>query len=81
MLPTLLILTGCITVEPPENPFTIDDDGDGYTEFEGDCDDRDPNIFPGSVTEATSGECMKDADGDGFGDIDVEGDFDAGTDR
>ena len=80
MLPTLLILTGCITVEPPENPLAIDDDGDGYTEFEGDCDDRDPDTFPGSVTESTFDECMKDSDGDGFGDVDAAGEFDAGTD-
>ena len=80
MLTTLLILTGCITVDPPENPLAIDDDGDGYTDFEGDCDDRDPNTFPGSVTEAASDECMTDSDGDGFGDVDVSGYFDAGTD-
>lgn len=80
MLSTLLILTGCITIDPPENPLAMDDDGDGYTEFEGDCDDRDSETFPGSVTEATSDECMKDADGEGFGDSDVEGEFDAGTD-
>ena len=80
MFPTLLILTGCITVEPPKTPLAIDDDGDGYTEFEGDCDDRDPDTFPGSVTEAMSNECMKDSDGDGFGDVEVSGDFDAGTD-
>ena len=80
MLPILLILTGCITVEPPENPLAIDDDGDGYTEFEGDCDDFDSNTFPGSVNEATSNECMKDSDGDGFGDVYISGYFDAGTD-
>ena len=80
MLPTLLILTGCITVDPPKNTLAIDDDGDGYTEFDGDCDDRDPDTFPGSVTESTSTECMKDSDGDGFGDVDAAGEFDAGTD-
>ena len=80
MLSTLLTFTGCITIDPPNNPLAIDDDRDGYTEFEGDCDDRDPNTFPGSVTEATSNECMKDDDGDGFGDVTVTGDFDAGTD-
>ena len=80
MLSTLLILTGCITIEPPENPLASDDDGDGYTEFEGDCDDLHPETFPGSVTEATSNECMKDSDGDGFGDVDVTGEFDPSTD-
>ena len=60
--------------------MAIDDDGDGYTEFEGDCDDRGPNTFPGSVTEATSGECMLDSNGDGFDDANVGGKFDVGTD-
>ncbi len=80
MLSILLTLTGCISIDPPENPLAIDDDRDGYTEFEGDCNDQDPNTFPGSVTEATSNECMKDDDGDGFGDVDVSGYFDVGTD-
>ena len=75
-----LLFTGCITIEPPNNPLAIDDDGDGYTEFEGDCDDLDPETFPGSVTEATSNECMKDSDGDGFGDVEVAEYFDSGTD-
>ena len=34
MFPTLLILTGCITIDPLENPLAIDDDGDGYSDFE-----------------------------------------------
>ena len=80
MLQMILICTSCLTVEPPNNPLAIDDDGDGYTEFDGDCDDRDPDTFPGSVTEATSNECMKDSDGDGFGDSSGWGLFDAGTD-
>ncbi|MEL6342093.1 MAG: putative metal-binding motif-containing protein [Myxococcota bacterium] len=31
------------------NPLDIDDDGDGYTENEGDCDDLDPNFNPGEI--------------------------------
>ena len=27
----------------PNNPLSTDDDGDGYSEFDGDCDDNDPN--------------------------------------
>ena len=51
MLPTLLILTGCITIDPPNNPLAIDDDGDGCTEFEGDCDDSNLTMFVGFATE------------------------------
>lgn len=60
MLRTLLILTGCITVDPPENPLTIDDDGDGYTEFEGDCDDSNPFAFPGAAENKSDSECWTD---------------------
>jgi len=31
------------------NPQNTDDDGDGYTEMQGDCNDCDPNVSPGSV--------------------------------
>ena len=30
----------------------LDDDGDGYSEDEGDCDDSDPDIYPGSKNGA-----------------------------
>lgn len=38
-----------------------DFDKDGFTENQGDCNDRDPNEFPGQVW-------LKDADGDGYSD-------------
>ena len=53
----LWLLIGCLTVEPPNNPLAIDDDGDGYTEFEGDCDDRNPNSFPGAAENESTTEC------------------------
>ena len=36
----LLTVFGCY--EPKGNPLAVDDDGDGYSEFDGDCDDTDP---------------------------------------
>lgn len=33
----------------PVDPATIDDDGDGYNENQGDCNDGSPAIYPGAV--------------------------------
>ena len=60
MLPSLFILTDCITVEPPENPLAIDDDGDGYTEFDGNCYDLNPFAFPGAAMNKSDIECLTD---------------------
>ena len=57
--PLLLALGFLACDQTPDNPLEIDDDGDGYSEFEGDCDDQNPLVFP--TTWYT------DADGDGFG--------------
>ena len=40
-------------VEVPKNPLAVDDDGDGYTEFDGDCDDADPNL----LLQSNDGDC------------------------
>jgi hypothetical protein len=32
------------------DPFYTDDDGDGFSEFDGDCDDADDRIYPGATT-------------------------------
>jgi len=52
----------------------LDDDGDGYTEVDGDCDDEDSDVFPGAreVLDGVDNDCNDciddlDADGDGFG--------------
>ena len=46
----LLLYLFASSVETPKNPLAIDDNGDGYSEFDGDCDDRDADVYPGSVT-------------------------------
>ena len=44
-----------------------------------DCDDGDADAFPGAAAESP-GECMKDSDGDGFGDAAAGGLVAAGSD-
>ena len=48
-----------------------DVDEDGQSTCDGDCDDNDEFAFVGSAELESSEECMRDEDGDGFGDIDV----------
>ena len=48
----LLLQTACVTKD--ENPLNVDNDGDGWTEFDGDCDDSDPS------------QNLEDVDGDGY---------------
>jgi hypothetical protein len=66
-------LPGCIFV---------DGDGDGFSVGEGDCDDRDPQAFPGGVEVGLDGidhdcdgrdgvRCFQDWDQDGFGGANV----------
>ena len=59
----------------------VDNDLDDWGEFDGDCDDNDPNAYPGSAENDSVEECMKDADGDGYGDdAPTNANVDAGTD-
>ena len=47
---------------PPPDPKDVDDDKDGYTENQGDCDDGDKSIHPGAVEVCSD---LKDNDCDG----------------
>lgn len=46
----------------PDDPTRVDDDGDGWSEVEGDCDDADPDVSPGA-TEACEDRVDDDCDG------------------
>ncbi|MEC7983828.1 MAG: MopE-related protein [Myxococcota bacterium] len=60
--------------------FGADGDGDGYG-VGSDCDDADPSTHPQSAhEEASLGACMRDQDGDGFGDMQASSPITAGTD-
>ena len=50
-----------------------DDDNDGQNEYEGDCDDTNPFVYTGIAYKDDPNKdlCMKDVDGDGFGDQDA----------
>ncbi len=50
----------------------LDDDGDGYAEVDGDCDDEDRDVFPGAEEVADNADndcndCIDDLDNDGDG--------------
>lgn len=58
-----------------------DADGDGVDTCSGDCDDASASTFPGAAEkEDRPSECMKDSDGDGWGDAAAVGDVVAGRD-
>lgn len=83
-----LLLGGCLTWTPPGDDDdddateqAFDDDGDGYSVEDGDCNDSNPDVFPGaeelcnevdddcdgSTDEGVTLEAFRpDADGDGF---------------
>lgn len=38
----------------------VDDDGDGFTDYQFDCDDGDPDFYPGIIYNSTTGEYYSD---------------------
>jgi hypothetical protein len=45
----------------------FDDDNDGVTTCDGDCNDGDSDTFPGAAPADSGAACMTDSDGDGYG--------------
>jgi len=81
MLAAALVWSSCGPVDPSNgnnqnNSDQVDDDGDGFSESAGDCDDTNPNIHPGAVevVDGIDNNCDglidDDLDGDGFGVVD-----------
>lgn len=56
----------------PADPRALDDDEDGWAEWDGDCDDADPTVFPGAedacngVDDDCDGALDEDAPPDGY---------------
>jgi DNA-binding beta-propeller fold protein YncE len=76
----MLLLLACFPeLKPPsgltDNP-NVDYDGDGYTVAEGDCDDADPERYPGFCDTGIEGDTDSDTDGDT--DTDTDADTDVG---
>ena len=65
-------VSGCGGDCDDQNPqiSSIDYDGDGVSACGGDCDDSDPAIFVGAH-QGSPQECARDADGDGFADMEA----------
>ncbi len=68
LLPLLLLLA----CAPTEDSAPADADGDGYSWYAGDCDDADPEVFPGADDAWYDGV---DSDCAGNDDHDADGDF------
>lgn len=49
-------------------PQTWCDPPEGWTEAPTDCDDADPQTYPGAASRDSGFDCMRDHDGDGWGD-------------
>jgi hypothetical protein len=55
----LLLALACLTNEDlygQRRALLTDQDGDGITEEQGDCDDTDPDVFPGHAEDCNDGK-------------------------
>jgi len=58
----------------------VDNDADGVDTCSGDCDDSDASTWPGAAENDDPTACMRDADGDGWGDATAASPIIAGQD-
>ena len=58
---------------------STDQDCDGWLALE-DCDDNDASAYPGAAAIEGPNDCMRDNDGDGYGDLHVSGSVVQGSD-
>ena len=60
------------TTDEPDDPLKVDDDGDGFSEYRGDCDDTNPDVYPRAIERCNGidDDCDTKVDDD---DIDVYG--------
>jgi hypothetical protein len=74
----------CIHNECVAGEADKDDDGDGFIDSDcpggDDCDDSSAATYPGAAFKDSATACMKDADGDGYGDKSPKVGVTAGTD-
>ncbi|MEZ4932219.1 MAG: MopE-related protein [Saprospiraceae bacterium] len=54
--------------------------GAGFATIAGDCDDTDADTYPGAAENESATDCMRDKDGDGYGDDNPPAGVIAGTD-
>ena len=52
----------------------------GYTQGDEDCDDSDGDTHPGAAAKDNPSSCMRDRDGDGYGDMEALAPIEPGTD-
>lgn len=51
-----------LTCSDPAADANLDQDGDGFSPCQGDCDDADPEAFPGAVEESQTDGWDQDCD-------------------
>ncbi len=66
--------------DPNETRLFCDVCGPGYLIDNTDCDDTDVDTYPGAAENESATDCMKDTDGDGYGDENPPAGVMAGTD-